>query len=131
MPSAGADEVANYLATAAKSMGLANVSIERNPADGEPYFWTFRKEPYWEARKGELWLVQPEVEQIADFRAIKSSLVRFSRDADVTAELVDVGEGTDAKAYEGLSVEGKIVLASGSASAVMRLAVWERKALAW
>lgn len=127
-PAAGADQVANYLATEAKSIGLSNVGIERFPSDGKTYFWAFRTEPSWEAHKAELWLVKPERELLADFKVYKGYLGRNSRTGSVTAELIDVGSGVDEKDYAGRSVEGKIVLASGAASRVMRLAVWERKA---
>jgi aminopeptidase YwaD len=127
-PAHGADEVANYLATEAKSMGLTKVAIERYPSDGKSYYWAFHTEPLWEAQKGELWLVKPEKELLADFKVFKSHLGRNSRTGSVTAELVDVGSGVSEKDYEGRSVEGKVVLASGAASRVMRLAVWERKA---
>jgi aminopeptidase YwaD len=127
-PAPGADRVADYLATEAKSMGLANVAIERFPSDGKAYFWAFRTEPSWEARKAELWLVKPEREQLADFKVYKSYLGRNSRTGSVTAELVDVGTGVADRDYDGRSVEGRVVLASGPASRVMRLAVWERKA---
>jgi aminopeptidase YwaD len=127
-PAAGADQVANYLAEQAKSIGLSNVEIERFSSDGKGYYWAFRKEPYWEAKKGELWLVSPEHELLADFKVFKSHLGRFSQSGSVTAELVDVGAGVDEKDYAGRSVEGKVVLASGAAPRVMRRAVWERKA---
>ena len=52
-----------------------------------------------------------------------------SRTTHVSAELVDVGEGLVAKDYEGKDVKGKVVLASASAAAVHRVAVWERGAL--
>jgi Zn-dependent M28 family amino/carboxypeptidase len=127
-PSAGADQVASYLAAEAKSIGLSSVEIERFPSDGKSYVWAFHSEPYWEARKAELWLVKPERELLADFKVYKSYLGRFSRTGSATADLVDVGSGVDEKDYEGRAVEAKVVLASGSASRVMRLAVWERKA---
>ena len=127
-PSAGADQVANYLAEQAKSSGLSNVQIERYSSDGKSYYWAFRKEPYWEGKKGELWLVSPEHELLADFKVYKSHLGRYSQSGSITANLVDVGEGTEEKDYSGRSVEGNVVLANGAASRVMRLAVWERKA---
>jgi len=127
-PSAGADQVANYLSTEAKSIGLSNVEIERFSSDGKSYVWAFHSEPYWEARKAQLWLVKPERELLADFKVYKSYLGRNTRTGSATAELVDVGSGLDEKDYEKHAVEGKVVLASGSASRVMRLAVWERKA---
>lgn len=127
-PAPGADQVANYLATEAKAIGLSNVAIERFPSDGKTYFWAFRTEPSWEAHKAELWLVKPERELLADFKVYKSYLGRNSRTGTVTADLIYLGSGVDEKDYAGRSVEGKVVLASGPASRVMRLAVWERKA---
>src|SRR5215469_9954299 len=90
-PSAGADQVASYLAAEAKSIGLSSVEIERFPSDGKSYVWAFHSEPYWEARKAELWLVKPERELLADFKVYKSYLGRFSRTGSATADLVDVG----------------------------------------
>jgi aminopeptidase YwaD len=128
-PSRGADEIANTLAAQARADGLVNVGIERYNSDGSSYTWAFRQEPFWEGRRAELWVVKPDVEQLADFRVSRSYLGRNSRSADVTAELVDVGQGTDPSDYDGHPVAGKLVFASGSASRVMQLAVWERKAL--
>ena len=63
-----------------------------------------------------------------------TSIADYSRPADVTAELVDVGAGDRAADYAGRDVRGKIVLAYGSPSAVMEQAVWKRGAagiLSW
>ena len=114
VPSAGADEVANYLATKARALGLANVSTERFSSNGALYCWAFRHEPYWEGQKGELWLVEPTLDRLADFKAIRTCLARNSRSCSVTAELTDVGSGDDPRDYEGRNVEGKVVLAHGS-----------------
>jgi aminopeptidase YwaD len=129
VPSAGADDIAHYLATKAKAHGLSHVSIERFPSNEEPYCWAFRKEPYWEGIHGELWIVEPNRERLADFKVVRAYLARNSRTASVTAELVDVGSGVDPKDYEGRNIAGQLVLASGLPSQVMRLAVWERRAL--
>lgn len=128
-PSVGADEVADYLAGEAKTIGLEHIAVEHYSSDGTSFYWAFHREPYWEGHKGELWLVAPDRELIADFKAVRSFLGRYSRTSSATAELVDVGSGDKAQDYQGRSVEGKIVLVGGSASAAMRLAVWERKAL--
>ena len=128
-PSAGAERVADYLAAEAQSIGLENVSIERYSSDGASYTWAFRNEPYWEGRRGSLWLISPESEELADFGVTRTVLARNSRTTECTAPLVDVGRGDDPADYEGRSVAGAIVLASGDASHAMRLAVWERKAL--
>src|SRR4029450_218623 len=55
-------------------------------------------------------------------------LADYSQDADVTAELVDAGEGTRAEDYAGRDVAEKIVLARGALPAVHRLACLERGA---
>jgi aminopeptidase YwaD len=128
-PSAGADGIANYLAAQAKEFGMANVVIERFPSDGRQYIWAFRSEPYWEARRAELWLEKPERTLLASFAAHRVYLARLSRNTNVSAELVDVGTGTRPEEYVGKDVSGKIVLASGPLSPVLRQAIWERKAL--
>ena len=50
-------------------------------------------------------------------------LAEESESADVTAELVDVGEGTKESDYAGKNVKGKIVLVSAQPGAVQDLAV--------
>jgi len=127
-PSPGSDQVAEYLAGRAREIGLANVEIEKFPADGRNYSWAFRTEPSWEGREAELWMVKPDAELLASFASSKTYLARHSSDADVTAELVDVGEGMKPEDYAGKNVEGRLVLATGNLQAVTRQAVWERKA---
>ncbi len=127
-PSPGSDKVAEYLAGRARAMGMAHVEIEKYPSDGKTYSWAFRTEPSWEGREAELWTVEPERELLASFASSKTVLARQSRDADVTAPLVDVGEGTRPEDYAGRNVEGCLVLATGNLPAVTRQAVWERKA---
>ncbi len=127
-PSPGSDQVAEYLAGRANAMGMTNVQIEKYPADGKSYSWAFKTEPSWEGREAELWIVEPDSELLASFASSKTVLARQSRDADVTAALVDVGDGTHAQDYDGKNVDGRLVLATGVLPAVTRQAVWERKA---
>jgi aminopeptidase YwaD len=127
-PSPGSDQVAEYIAGRLRGMGLTNIDIEKYPADGKTYSWAFRTEPSWEGREGELWVVEPERELLASFAASKTVLARQSRDADITAPLVDVGEGTRPEDYAGKNIEGAMVLATGNLSLVARQAIWERKA---
>jgi hypothetical protein len=124
-PSLGAEQTADYIAENARRWGLSDVKIERFPSDGKLYYWAFRSEPWWEGKKAEIWLVEPQKERIASFDVYRGHLARFSRSANVTAELVDVGVGTKSSDYEGESVAGKIVLASGPAAMVHQRAVWE------
>jgi len=128
-PSAGADEIADYLLDKVRNLGLANTRIERFPSDGKTYVWAFRTEPYWEARRAELWLEQPDRDLLASFAAHRVYLARLSRSTNVSAPLVDVGAGIRDEDYNGKQVGGKIVLATGPLSLVLRKAVWERNAL--
>ena len=52
-----------------------------------------------------------------------------SESGDVTAELVDVGDGGRAEDYAGKDVKGKVVLGSASSQQLQRLAVFERGAV--
>src|SRR5207237_3924675 len=112
-PSAGADQIANYLLLEARKIGLANAEIERFPSDGKTYVWAFRTEPYWEAHRAELWLEKPHRELLASFSAHRVSLARLSRNANVSAALIDVVTGTREEEYAGRQVEGTVVLATG------------------
>ena len=60
---------------------------------------------------------------IASYAAEPLVLAQDSESADVTAELVDVGDGTKESDYAGKDVKGKIVLAAAQAGAVQDLAV--------
>lgn len=61
--------------------------------------------------------------KIASYAAEPVVLAEDSESADVTAELVDVGEGTKESDYRGKEVKGKIVLVSASPGAAEELAV--------
>jgi aminopeptidase YwaD len=61
--------------------------------------------------------------KIASYEAEPVVLAEDSESADVTAELIDVGEGTKESDYAGKNVKGKIVLARAQPGAVQDLAV--------
>ena len=131
-PSLGAEQIANDIAEQMRTFGLADVRVETFPSDGKRFFWAFRTEPWWEAREGDLWILDPETgrarERVASFDVHRVHLGRFSTSAELETELVDVGPGDRPEHYDGKSVAGKIVLASGSAGRVHELAVWEHGA---
>ena len=92
----------------------------------------------WTPRRAEAWLLEgaapPRETLLGSFADAKTSIADYSRPADVTAELVDVGSGEKAADYAGKDVRGKVVLAFGSLHAVMDQAVWKRGAagiLSW
>jgi hypothetical protein len=115
----GLMEVAQYTERKARTFGLEDVRLIKQASDTVP----------WNAKRAELWLVEPDVERLADIVQTPLHLADNSRSVDVTAELVDVGDGSAEKDYEGKDVKGKIVLAWGSLNAVNEQAVWKRGAL--
>ncbi|MGC2831010.1 MAG: M28 family peptidase, partial [Candidatus Acidiferrum sp.] len=68
-------------------------------------------------------MVDQEIRLLASYAAEPVVLAEDSESADVTAELVDVGEGTKKSDYAGKDVKGKIVLVSASPGAAQELAV--------
>jgi len=82
----------------------------------------------WDGIKGELWEVSPLRQKLASYQDMRAMLASGSTDADVTAELVWVGMGTDEE-LDRADVRGKIVVTEGSMSAVHNAACMERGAL--
>jgi hypothetical protein len=111
-------EAALYIKKKAEEIGLTDVKLIKLkfPERG------------WVCNEGELWVVEPYKEKITSWEEVAVSICNNSRSADLTAELVDVGDGTSDKDYEGKDVAGKVVLASGSGFVVMQQAVWKRGA---
>jgi len=110
---------AEYLRGAAAAAGLEDVALIRQKWDGHG----------WSCRSGEAWLLDPQPSKLADYGEVAVGIADHSRTTHATAELVDVGAGTSEKDYAGREVKGRIVLASGSLSTVVREAVWKRGAL--
>jgi len=109
--------VAEYFADKAREYGLSDVSLIKQDYSSRP----------WNARSGDLWMITPEPRRIAGMRQTPLHLADYSRSADVTAELIDIGAGTTAD-LEDFDVAGKVVLTHGSLGAVMREAVVNRGA---
>ncbi len=121
------DDAAGLVADWAREAGLS-VAVEDFPADGTTRYGPFLSEPGFRVLRADLALVEPEARRIADGVRTPLALAWFSGSADLTADLVDVGEGVDDSHYAGKDVRGKIVLASGSHRAVHQKAVYERNA---
>jgi hypothetical protein len=123
-PSKGGDQIAEYIAGRLRDYGLSEVNVEGFPADGKRFYWAFLGEPSWEAEAGTLTMVSPRTTRLIDFAFDRAQLGRYSTSADVTTDLVDVGEGVRASDYEGKDVKGKIALVTGQAELAHRQAVW-------
>lgn len=112
-----ADQVIGEL----QKYGYKDAALERLTADGKVFYGTQRSRQAWDADFAELWEVDGE--RLASWDAAPISLAEDSESADVTADLVDVGEGSAESDYAGKDVKGKIVLAGAQADAVQHIAV--------
>jgi aminopeptidase YwaD len=122
--SEGFHAAAELIAERARVYGLAGVEILRFPADGKVFYGTQRSRRAWDAQEGELSEVASGAEsKIASYRASPIVLAEDSESADVTANLVDVGNGTEESDYAGKAIEGQLVLAAQQPGAVEALAV--------
>lgn len=127
--SPGYAAAADWVRAQALSAGLSKVAVEHFPADGITHYNHFRSYLGWNGVAARLDEVSPKPHPLARFPELPVALADYSQDADVTAELIDVGAGTSAKDYAGRDLKGKIVLASGPLPLVHKLAVEERGAL--
>src|ERR671916_1957977 len=108
----------DYVMQAAREAGADEVRFVEQPLPG----------PNYTARSAELWMVEPVELKLADIGEHAVYLADGSHDADVTAELVDIGDGTE-EALEGLDVRGKLVLTSGPPQRAVETAVGKRGAV--
>jgi aminopeptidase YwaD len=150
--SRGFHAAAELVASRLREFGLSDVAILEFPADGKIFYGTQRSRPPWDADVGELWEIEAHLQGtpgsglrpsadghtgvmvvgdalvqterfVASYAAEPVVLAEDSESADVTAELVDVGEGTKESDYAGKDVKGKIVLVGASPGAAQELAV--------
>jgi aminopeptidase YwaD len=89
---------AEVMAKYAKEYGFSNVAIEDYPT-GQTY----------QPVVGELWTTTPKNIKIFDIHDIPEALASTNANGDISAELVNVGQGTN-KDFEGKDVKGKFVL---------------------
>ncbi len=106
----------DYILGLLGSYGLSDVSVRREPGAET-----------WNGLAGELWETGPGLRKIASLTDLRAMLVQGSSDADITAELVWVGEG-GAKDLEGRDVKDRIVVTSGPVGAVHQAACLEKGA---
>ncbi len=119
--SQGFMEEARWMVERAKSYGLEDVKFIALPA-----WHTSPKavDQNWTLKGGELWLVGPKTIKLGDVRETPTFVADNSPTADITADLLDVGEGVEESEYASKEVAGKVVLAYGSINKVKELACW-------
>jgi len=93
------------------------------PADYGTRYWSLRMFQEWEAKRGRLWLVEPEERKLADYGECELALIQRSGPADLEAELILLEDGEEPEEYEGLDLQGKVVLTKGDIQRVYELAV--------
>src|SRR5436190_6015873 len=84
----------------AKEYGFTNVTIEDFPT-GQT----------WQPVVGELWITAPRAEKVYDLHDIPESVASTNANADITGDLINVGQGT-AQDCEGKDGKGKFVLST-------------------
>jgi hypothetical protein len=109
----------DYVMQAAKDAGVDEVRFVEQTLDGTPNYT---------ARSAELWMTEPVELKLADMDEHPVYLADFSQSADVTAELVFIGDGTEDD-LKNVDVKGKIVLTSGSPQRAVVNAVEKRGAV--
>ena len=111
-------KAAGYIVKSAKEAGLEDVRFIEQPFDGDNYT----------AKSAELRMTEPVEAKLADIGEAAVYLADGSHDADVTAELIWIGDDLN-DSLGGLDVAGKIVLTNGSSGWAVRKAVWEKSAV--
>ncbi|HUQ50204.1 MAG TPA: M28 family peptidase [Terriglobales bacterium] len=120
---------ADWIAGKAKEAGLVDVRYISLPSKRVP----------WAPISAEAWLIENWIDKdgkpqqretkLGSYQEWATVLADNSRNTDLEAPLVDVGEGVNERDYEGKDVKGKIVLAYGNTARVEAEAVWKRGAL--
>jgi len=121
-------EAAEYVRDTLKSLGFKDAKIEQFPSDGATKYWTWTTPIGWEVKNAELYLVETEEKRMVRYEDVPTCLHTYSKATPpegITAELVDVGEGTKPEHYKGKNVKNKFVLATGRARSVHEQAVYK------
>jgi aminopeptidase YwaD len=100
-----------YVMAKLKEYGLEGVKVNEYPGSQT-----------WDGIKATLWEISPGRQKLADYTDLPAVLASGSANADVTADLVWVGEGRQMD-IEKVDLQGKIAVSSGSISMVHNLAV--------
>jgi hypothetical protein len=109
---------AEHIQQLAKDAGLEDVRFVEQQLQG----------PAYTARAGELWMTEPVEVKLADIADAPVYLADGSHSADLSAELVWIGDAS-ADALKNVDVKGKIVLTNANPGTAARNAVWERGAV--
>jgi hypothetical protein len=105
--SRGYRAAAEHVAAQLRAYGLDEVELLQFPADGKTMFGTQKSRLSWDAKSADLWEMAKDDHgwiraiRIADWDSMPLSLAQDSERGDVTADLIDVGQGSDDADYAG------------------------------
>lgn len=102
---------AQYVLDKLGEYGISTGDVER-----------FKSSDVWDGISGELWEIEPRRKKLADYDDIALMLAEGSKPTDVKAELIWVEDGTEDD-FDGLDVNGKIVVTSGSMGRTHSIAI--------
>ena len=126
--SPGYDQASAWIAERAAAAGL-EVQVDSVPGDGSTRFLGQPMPEGWSCARAVAILHDGgATERLCDVEAEPLSVVLRSVPARGRHAVVSVGEGTEPQHYQGIAVEGRVVLASGGVHRVHELAVLERGA---
>lgn len=117
------DQAAQFMLQKAREYGLTDAHSEQFPIDGTKTYGLMRSYLGWNVEAGTLWEVGPQHLLLGDWKTDPIRLADYSHSAEVTAALIDIGDGTHEEDYRNKDVRGKIVLADGVLARVQALAI--------
>jgi aminopeptidase YwaD len=117
------DQAAAFVLGRARDYGLTDVHSEQFAIDGTKTYGLMRSYFGWKVEEGRLWEIRPEHRMLGDWKTEPIRLADYSQSAQIEAQLIDVGNGTNEADYANKDVRGKIVLADGILARVQDLAV--------
>jgi hypothetical protein len=122
--SPGYRAAAAYVYEELQRAGL-EAQVESYPANYHTRFWEAGSFQEWDATTATLHLIEPadEARKLADYRALKLSLIQRSAPFSGEAELILLEDGLKETDYEGIDVAGKIVLTNAAVDSVRQIAV--------
>ncbi len=122
------DQAAQFMLQKAREYGLADAHSEQYSIDGTKTYGLMRSYLGWNVEGATLWEVSPQHLLLGDWKTDPIRLADYSHSGDVTAALLDVGNGAREDDYRNKDVRGKIALADGVLARVQALAVVEHGA---
>jgi hypothetical protein len=120
--SPGYDEALGYVRGTLESLGIECATHDFRADGRSSTYERWVSPPAWRVASGVLRQTEPESSAIATYDECPQHVVVHSPAGEFDAEVVHVGEGTSDGDYESLSVSGRIILACGRASEVVKKA---------